>query len=402
MRYVTLCSGIEATTVAWSDLGWIPVAFSEIDPFACSVLASRFPTVENLGDIREIDWRDFHERNGNIDILFASTPCQSFSVAGNRLGLDGESRIMLEFIRAARELVELSGGKSPRYVVWENVPGCLTSSKGEDFRCLLRELDECGFGVSWRVLDSEFAQVLHRGDSRLERPVPQRRERIYVVGSLGSDGSGEILFERSCLQGDYPKGRDARKALASDAREGAEVGGTGVMSMSSVRHRAAIDDGISGTLDAGHEQPIVVIDRAAFNQGKNALYAPHVEEASVMDTLVARGPHAVCYPSDGSRYVVRRITPLESERLQALPDGWTDLTGCDADSVTAIVSDSLGYERGSDGEAAIRKSVTRWSKRCPDGPRYKATGNSITTTVLKIIGYRIEAFDTLHYDEIGL
>lgn len=113
MRYVSLCSGVEATTVAWSKLGWTPLAFAEIDPFACAVLAHRYPDVPNLGDISGIDWKEFHERHGIIDVLFASTPCQSFSIAGNRLGLDGESGLMLEFVRAVRELVTVSGGGEP-------------------------------------------------------------------------------------------------------------------------------------------------------------------------------------------------------------------------------------------------------------------------------------------------
>ncbi len=310
MRYVSLCSGVEAQTVAWSRLGWTPVAFSEIDPFACAVLAYRFPDVPNLGDVCNIDWKEFHERFGNIDVLFASTPCQSFSIAGNRLGLDGESGLMLEFVRAVRELVEASDGGSPRYIVWENVPGCLSSgpkgSKGSDFRCLLEALDECGYGLSWRVLDSQFARVFHREGGRFGRPVPQRRRRVYLVGSLGTDGAGEILFERGCLRGDHPTGRAARPFLASDPNERVEGGAGEVLSMTSARHRAAVEDGIVGTLDAGHEQPIVlavrtantnsnghgvadqvthtldgangqavvVIDRASFNQGKNAQYPP--------------------------------------------------------------------------------------------------------------------------------
>ena len=143
------------------------------------------------------------------------------------------------------------------------------------------------------------------------------------------------------------------------------------------------------------------MDRASFNQGVNAQYFPHIEETGVMDTLVARGPHAVCYP-DGKRYVVRRITPLETERLQALPDNWTNLEGCNVDTVTDKVASALGNELGSSGYSNIRKMIARWSRKCADKLRYQATGNSITTTVLEIIGQRIEAFDVLHYDEVGL
>ena len=228
MRYVSLCSGVEATTVAWSKLGWTPLAFADINPFACAVLAHRFPDVPNLGDISSIDWKEFHAEHGIIDVLFASTPCQSFSVAGNRLGLDGESGLMLEFVRAVRELVDASGGQSPRYVVWENVPGCLSSgprgAKGSDFRCLLQALDECGFGVSWRVLDSQFARVPDGQAGGFRGPVAQRRRRVYLVGVLGTDGSSEILFERTCMRGGHPKSREARKAIAAHAEEGVGAG----------------------------------------------------------------------------------------------------------------------------------------------------------------------------------
>lgn len=300
MRFVSLCSGVEATTVAWSRLGWQPVAYSEIDPFACAVLAYRLPHVPNLGDVRKIDWKEFHERFGIVDVLFASTPCQSFSIAGNRLGLDGESGLMLEFVRAVRELVAASGGESPRYLLWENVPGCLSSGpkgqKGADFQCLLRELDECGFGLSWRVLDSQFARAFDWSGGRFRGPVPQRRRRVYLVGSLGTDGSCEILFERSCMRGDHPKGTKLREALAGDSGEGAEGGrGEGLICLGTAQSRAAVDDDVACTIDAGHEQPIIVMDRASFNQGRNAKYPPHIEETDVMDTLVARGPHALCY-----------------------------------------------------------------------------------------------------------
>lgn len=101
-------------------------------------------------------------------------------------------------------------------------------------------------------------------------------------------------------------------------------------------------------------------------------------------------------------YVVRRLTPIETERLQAIPDGWTDLTGCDVERTTETVADALGIEPGTKDYATLRRKITKWSKECPDSPRYKATGNSITTLALEVIGRRIEAYDILHYDEVGL
>lgn len=120
MRYVSLFSGIEAATVAWEPLGWEPVAFSEVDPFCCEVLKHRFPEVPNLGDVTKIDWSGYV---GAVDLVVGGSPCQSFSVAGRREGLAGESGLMYEYIRAVREL-------RPAYFVWENVPGAFSSEEG--------------------------------------------------------------------------------------------------------------------------------------------------------------------------------------------------------------------------------------------------------------------------------
>lgn len=123
MRYISLFSGIEAASVAWEPLGWEPLAFSEIEPFPCALLEQRFPAVPNLGDITRIDWSPYR---GTADVIVGGSPCQSFSIAGTREGLKGQSGLMFEFIRAVREVL-------PRYFVWENVPGAL-SSEGGSFR----------------------------------------------------------------------------------------------------------------------------------------------------------------------------------------------------------------------------------------------------------------------------
>ena len=121
MRYISLFSGIEAASVAWEPLGWEPLAFSEIEPFPCALLEQRFPEVPNLGDITRIDWSPYR---GTADVIVGGSPCQSFSIAGTREGLKGQSGLMFEFIRAVREVL-------PRYFVWENVPGALSSEGGE-------------------------------------------------------------------------------------------------------------------------------------------------------------------------------------------------------------------------------------------------------------------------------
>lgn len=120
VKYVSIFSGIEAATVAWQPLGWKPIAFSEIDPFPSSVLQHHYPNIPNLGDITKIDWSLYV---GAADIVVGGSPCQSFSIAGKREGLAGASGLMFEYIRAVREL-------RPRWFVWENVSGALTSERG--------------------------------------------------------------------------------------------------------------------------------------------------------------------------------------------------------------------------------------------------------------------------------
>ena len=194
-------SGIEAATVAWEPLGFEAAAFAEVDPFPSAVLKERYPHVPNLGDITKIDWSGYH---GKIDIVVGGSPCQSFSIAGKREGLAGASGLMYEYIRAVREIM-------PRYFVWENVQGALSSEKGEAFRQLLAEMDGLGYGLAWRILDAQFFGVA------------QRRRRVFLVGSLGGMRAAEVLFEPDCLQWDTESSREKRKSLAASAQGG--VGG---------------------------------------------------------------------------------------------------------------------------------------------------------------------------------
>lgn len=198
MRYISVFSGIEAASVAFRDLGWEPVAFSEIDPFPSAVLSHRFPRVPNLGDITKVDWTPFR---GSVDLVVGGSPCQSFSTAGKREGLKGESGLMFEFIRCVREV-------RPRWFLWENVPGALSSERGQAFGQLLHEMaDGGGYGCAWRVLDAQFFGVA------------QRRRRLFLVGRAGNGfrEACQVLFEPDCLQGDTETSREKREELAKAA-----------------------------------------------------------------------------------------------------------------------------------------------------------------------------------------
>ena len=203
-RYVSIFSGVEAATLAWEPLGWEPVAFSEIESFPCAVLAERWPDIPNLGDITKIDWKE--EIDGAIDLVVGGSPCQSFSVAGKREGLKGASGLMFEYIRCVQEL-------RPRWFLWENVPGALTSEDGGAFGQLLSEMDELGYSLAWRVLDAQFFGVA------------QRRRRLFLVGHLGAESPAEVLFEPDCLSGNPQSSREKRKELARRAGRSAACAG---------------------------------------------------------------------------------------------------------------------------------------------------------------------------------
>ena len=205
LTYATVCSGIECCSVACRGLPLKPVFFSEIEPFPCAVLKAHYPNVPNLGDMSKIQVSDDGKEitNGSvrivlderIDILAGGTPCQDVSVAGKRAGMQEgsgtRSSLAFDFVRLAREL-------RPRWVLWENVAGAIDSKNAPDFLAFLRALGDCGYSLAWRVLDAQYVRV-----DGMERAVPQRRRRVWVVGCLGADESApaQILFEPDCVAG---------------------------------------------------------------------------------------------------------------------------------------------------------------------------------------------------------
>ena len=204
MRYLSVCSGIEAATSAWHGLGWKPVAFSEIEPFPSAVLKHHYPDVPNLGDMTKYKEWDI----GTIDILVGGTPCQSFSVAGLRKGLeDPRGNLALVYCGILDRF-------KPKWFIWENVPGVLSSNGGRDFGSFLGAVAELGYGFSYRVLDAQYFGVA------------QRRKRVFVVGCLGGwEHSAQVLFESACMSGNPPPRREARKGIAPSALGSIAVSG---------------------------------------------------------------------------------------------------------------------------------------------------------------------------------
>ena len=443
IRYGSVCSGIEAATAAWHQLGWQAQWFSEIENFPSAVLQHHYPDVPNYGDMTKFkEWPN----DESIDLLVGGTPCQSFSVAGLRKGLDDpRGNLMLTYLAIAARY-------RPRWVVWENVPGVLSSNGGRDFGTFLWALGELGYGFAYRTLDAQYFGVA------------QRRRRVFVVGYLGDwRRAAAVLFERHSLSGNtapcrekreeapgytsssfgsYSEGVGTIRAAGGDLGGGSEtlvtdqksVGtitasyGTGGADLDTkplvygeipktagaldtqcgggkLTHQSAnnghliIEREVIGTITANMVKSIGARDVeegvlhpvvfGAQNSSKQGLSA----STEVSPTLDTSKTPAVSYgipgnwigrkPENGGNSTtpmnnvapnltsadrhgvahdmkVRRLTPIECERLQGFADNFTQIP-----------------YRNKDAE------------QCPDGPRYKAIGNSMAVPVMRWIGERI-------------
>lgn len=203
MNYLSVCSGIEAASVAWNDFNWNPIGFSEIEKFPSEVLKHHYPNVKNFGDMTKYkEW----SLNGTVGLLVGGTPCQSFSVAGLRKGLeDPRGNLALTYVGILDRF-------KPKWFIWENVPGVLSSNGGRDFGSFLGAVAELGYGFAYRVLDAQYFGV------------PQRRKRVFVVGCFGNwRTAGKVLFEPESLRGNSPPSREKRKETTINSGIGIEI-----------------------------------------------------------------------------------------------------------------------------------------------------------------------------------
>ena len=387
MKYGSVCSGIEAASVAWEPLGFQAQFFSEIEPFPCAVLNHHWPHIPNHGDMTKFEeWP-----NATIDILVGGTPCQSFSIAGLRKGLaDPRGNLMLTYLAIAARY-------SPEWLVWENVPGVLSSNQGRDFAALLNGLAELGYGFAYRILDAK-----HFG-------VPQRRRRVFLVANYRSwQRAAAVLFERASLSGDIAPSENTQKNASAfiegsfgayvesphagtiRASGGALASGkneTGtVLANCGAKQFLGNQEAFSGDFFVvnGRQDPCAS-DQAftldcQYSGNTNVLYGNGniinktdnsggygmgVIADSTSYTLTATNKHAVV-----RNMQIRRLTPLECERLQGFPDNHTLIPYDSIRTATPFVPPPL--------------------KQSPDGVRYKALGNSMAVPVMRWIGERIQ------------
>lgn len=415
MKYGSVCSGIEAASKAWEPLGWKPAWLSEIEAFPSAVLAHHWPKVTNLGDMTKIADA---VRAGDVeapDALVGGTPCQAFSIAGLREGLsDDRGQLTLSYVELANAIdaKRRERGEPEAIIVWENVPGVL-SSKDNAFGCFLAglagessELQPAGGKwthagcvsgpervIAWRVLDAQFFGVA------------QRRRRVFVVASArkGFDPA-EVLFEFDSVRRDTAPRRETQKAVAALTARG--VGTCGADdNQAQAGHLIAFGGGntaghidvatactahgirldfdtetfaVHGTQDPdtnrelahtlgrnnGQENAIVTEPFTLAIRGRSEGSTIEVRNDGTANALLTPngGRAGMGVGAIGWGMQVRRLTPIECERLQGFPDNHT----------------LIGW-RGKD------------AAECPDGPRYKAIGNSMAVPVMRWIGERIAA-----------
>ena len=430
LRYLSICSGIEAATVAWHPLGWKAAGFAEIDRFPSAVLAHHFPNIENFGDFTQIK-----ETNvGSIDLLVGGTPCQDFSIAGLRSGLAGDrGNLSIEFLRLAQRL-------RPRWLVWENVPGVLSQNGGRDFGAILGGMVECGYGFFYRVFDAQYFGLA------------QRRKRVFVVGYLGDwRPAAAVLLERESLSGNSSPRRKAGKDIAPTISARTKGGGglgtdfeldggliaktVGTLNTGNGRTRPGdtLQCALAGhVLAFGGNNTSGAVDISTACNAQPGSRIDFESETFVVSSckdhgaLAACDRHAVAFHENqrGELTVNNTAGSLKvggGKPGQGYPAVAISLRGREGGATAELSGEQTPALRASQGggdkahilaDYAVRRLTPRECERlqgfpdnytlipyrngmAKDGPRYKALGNSMAVPVMCWIGERLAAVETL-------
>ena len=399
MRYLSLFSGLEAATVAWSPLGWHCVAVAEIEPFPCALLAHHYPSTPNLGDVTKITAEQI-KNLGPIDLVVFGSPCQDLSVAGKQAGLSGaRSGLFYDAIRIIGWARQHNGC---RFALWENVPGAFSSNQGRDFAAVVAAMAGCrsidtpknGWGtegaalgddamVEWSVLDAQW------------NGLAQRRKRVFALADFGDwTCRPPILLEPSSLRGDSAPCRDAQQIVAAtlEASAGRSRGaGTpisllvpftqqrrdrylhlDVASTKTAHNSKDADDlviAFNARQDPSHSTEVFGCLGSAHPQAEAVCFQQNSRDelrllggdGQIAGALCAhQGAKQQNYLALKPVFAVRRLTPVECERLQGFSDTYTKIP--------------------------YRKKT---ADLCADSPRYKALGNSMAVPVIQWIGRAI-------------
>jgi DNA (cytosine-5)-methyltransferase 1 len=359
----SLFDGIGGFPLAAVREGIFPVWANEIETAPVSIPKRHFPDMRYLGDINNINGGEIEP----VDIITFGSPCQDLSVSGKRAGLEGERSVLFcHALRVIKEMRSASNKTCPKRIVWENVPGAFSSNKGKDFKTVIEEIaniaepgvsiprpsEKTGWlasggivgdywSMAWRTLDAQYWGL------------PQRRRRIFLVADFTRQCAGEILFEQEGKTGNIEKSETARKIIAVYTDKGVRPY---VVSLDTSTDRIQMNPKLSVTLKAN----------GGGNGANTGLYClpdkaavPYIcdgfgdyKQGNISKTILSRDDittgDLIVYG-----YYVRRLTPLECERLQGFPDGWT--------------------EYGFDG------------KRISDNQRYRGLGNSVAIPCVQYV-----------------
>lgn len=306
MKFVSLFTGVGGFDLGFEQRGWECVGQVEIDKKCVEVLEAQWPDVPRHDDVTTaVEWAESEGLYGSVDVVCGGFPCQDVSVAGKRAGLSGERTGLFWDALAFAEAVKA------RWVVLENVPGLLSSNQGRDFGTVISALADAGFShVEWRVLDSQFFGV------------PQRRRRVFIVAGVGELGGRQVFPEPEGVCGDYPSGGAPREDAAHRTGPGVTPYVTVIRSgkrdaEGNLPAEVWAERDVAPTLNAfdnGSESRATVI-AFSHTQGLDA------QPSEVATPTLRTGGAGMAALADG---VVRRLTPVECERLQGFPDGWTD------------------------------------------------------------------------------
>lgn len=398
LRYGSVCSGIEAATVAWHPMGWQAAWYSEVDPYCCDLLAHHYPDTPNLGDMTKIT-EDRLEERGRINLLVGGTPCQSFSVAGLRKGLDDpRGNLALEFFRIADRT-------RPQWLVYENVPGLLSSDEGRAFGSIVGAMAELGYGWAYRILDAQYIRV-----DGYERAVPQRRRRVFVVGHLGGwQRAAAVLFERACLSGNPAPRREAGEGTAGSVAACLNSGGN------NGGFRTGPGEHLAATHIDGGETARSLTSRAdgspCHDRGPDVIAVPGVSPA-----LKARDYKGPSSDGDGDGAPILPVAfharqdpihydncslPLEMKQGQAV--AFTQNQNASGRNTGKVMMPNMAVRRLVPTECEALQGFPRGYTAIPrangkpsaDGPRYKGLGNSMAIPPMRWIGRRIEMVNQL-------